>query len=114
MRRGDVKSTQPQGTASVQSRKAQTYVPVREKVRSQPGREDHQAYRKSKGMRTFFNDPKKDKQVKQGTTAYLKFPVESEGSDLLSFLKSRVSKRTSLEIHGFLQFEGVLVVVIIT
>ena len=65
-------------------------------------------------MRTFFNDPKKDKQVKQGTTAYLKFPVESEGSDLLSFLKSRVSKRTSLEIRGFLQFEGVLVVVIIT
>ena len=65
-------------------------------------------------MRTFFNDPKKDKQVKQGTTAYLKFPVESEGSDLLSFLKSRVSKRASLEIRGFLQFEGVLVVVIIT
>ena len=65
-------------------------------------------------MITFFNDPKKDKQVKQRTTAYLKFPVESEGSDLLSFLKSRVSKRTSLEIRGFLQFEGVLVVVIIT
>ena len=44
-----MKSTQPHGTASVQSRKAQTYVPVRDKLRSQPGREDHQAYRNSKG-----------------------------------------------------------------
>ena len=32
-----------------QCRKAQTYDPVRDKVRSQPGREDHQAYRYSKG-----------------------------------------------------------------
>ena len=36
-------------TANVQGRKAQTDVPVREKLRSQPGREDHQAYRYSKG-----------------------------------------------------------------
>ena len=36
-------------TANVQCRKAQTDVPVREKVRSQPGRENHQAYRYSKG-----------------------------------------------------------------
>ena len=36
-------------TASAQCRKAQTYVPVRDKLRSQPGREDHQAYRNSKG-----------------------------------------------------------------
>ena len=35
-------------TANVQGRKAQTDVPVREKVRSQPGREDHQAHRNSK------------------------------------------------------------------
>ena len=46
-RRG--REVNPEGTASVQSRKAQTYVPVRDKVRSQPGREDHQAYRNSKG-----------------------------------------------------------------
>ena len=37
-----MKSTQLHGTASVQSRKAQTYIPVRDKLRSQPGREDHQ------------------------------------------------------------------------
>ena len=36
-------------TAIVQCRKAQTYVPVRDKLRSQPGREGHQAYRYSKG-----------------------------------------------------------------
>ena len=36
-------------TANVQGRKAQTDVPVREKLRSQPGREDHQAHRNSKG-----------------------------------------------------------------
>ena len=36
-------------TASAQCRKAQTYVPVRDKERSQPGRENHQAYRNSKG-----------------------------------------------------------------
>ena len=36
-------------SANVQGRKAQTDVPVREKLRSQPGREDHQAYRYSKG-----------------------------------------------------------------
>ena len=36
-------------TANVQCRKAQTDVPVREKWKSQPGREDHQAYRYSKG-----------------------------------------------------------------
>ena len=36
-------------TANVQCRKAQTDVPVREKGKSQPGREDHQAYRYSKG-----------------------------------------------------------------
>ena len=49
MRGGDGTSTQPQGTARVQSRKAPTYVPVRDKLRSQPGRKDHQAYRNSKG-----------------------------------------------------------------
>ena len=49
VRGGDGTSTQPQGTKSVQSRKAQTYVPVRDKLRSQPGRKDHQAYRNSKG-----------------------------------------------------------------
>ena len=49
VRGGDGTSTQPQGTASVQSRKAQTYVPMRDKLRSQPGRKDHQAYRNSKG-----------------------------------------------------------------
>ena len=36
-------------TANVQGRKAPTDIPVREKLRSQPGREDHQAYRYSKG-----------------------------------------------------------------
>ena len=36
---------------SVQSRKAQTYVPARDKLRSQPGRKDHQAYRNSKGSK---------------------------------------------------------------
>ena len=36
-------------TANVQGRKAQTDVPVREKLRSQPRREDHQAHRISKG-----------------------------------------------------------------
>ena len=36
-------------TAIAQCRKAQTYNPVRDKLRSQPGREDHQAYRYSKG-----------------------------------------------------------------
>ena len=36
-------------TESVQCRKAQTYVPVRDNLRSQPGREDHQAYCYSKG-----------------------------------------------------------------
>ena len=36
-------------TASVQGRKAQTHGPVRDKVRSQPGRKDHQEYRNSKG-----------------------------------------------------------------
>ena len=36
-------------TAIAQCRKAQTYDPVRDKLRSQPGREDHQAYRYSKG-----------------------------------------------------------------
>ena len=36
-------------TANVPCRKAQTDVQVREKLRSQPGREDHQAYRYSKG-----------------------------------------------------------------
>ena len=36
-------------TANVSCRKAQTEVPVREKLRSQPGREDHQAYHYSKG-----------------------------------------------------------------
>ena len=49
MRGGDGTSTQPQGTARVQSRKAPTYVPVRDKLRSQPGRKDHQVYRNSKG-----------------------------------------------------------------
>ena len=49
MRGGDGKSTQPHGTASVQGRKAQTYIPMREKEMSQPGREDHQAHRNSKG-----------------------------------------------------------------
>ena len=49
VRGGDGTSTQPHGTASIQSRKAQTYVPVREKLRSQPGRKDHQAYSNSKG-----------------------------------------------------------------
>ena len=62
----------------------------------------------------FFQRSQERQTGKTRTTAYLKFPVESEGSDLLSFLKSRVSKRTSLEIRDFLQFEGVLVVVIIT
>ena len=50
-REGDCTSTQPQGTASVQGRKAQTYGPVRDKERSQPGRKDHQAYRNSKGSK---------------------------------------------------------------
>ena len=51
-RRGrDGTSTQPQGTASIKSRKAQTYIPVRDKLRSQPGRKDHQAYRNSKGSK---------------------------------------------------------------
>ena len=36
-------------TASAQGRKAQTYDPLRDKVRSQPRRKDHQAYRNSKG-----------------------------------------------------------------
>ena len=36
-------------TANVQGRKAQTDIPVSEKLRSQPGREDHQAHRNSKG-----------------------------------------------------------------
>ena len=36
-------------TASAQCRKTQTYVPVRDKSRGQPGREDHQAYCNSKG-----------------------------------------------------------------
>ena len=55
-----MKSTQPHGTASVQSRKAQTYVPVRDKVRSQPGREDHQAYRNSKGVITTLSEGDRD------------------------------------------------------
>ena len=38
-------------TASVQCRKAPTYVPARDKLRSQPGLEDHQAYRNSKGSK---------------------------------------------------------------
>ena len=49
VRGGDGTSTQPQGTASVQRRKAQTYAPVRDKLRSQPGHKDHQVYRNSKG-----------------------------------------------------------------
>ena len=36
-------------TTIAQCRKAQTYDPVRDKVRRQPGWEDHQAYRYSKG-----------------------------------------------------------------
>ena len=36
-------------TARVQYRKAPTYVPARDKLRSQPGPEDHQAHRNSKG-----------------------------------------------------------------
>ena len=39
-------------TASVQCRKAPTDGPARDKLRSQPGLEDHQAYRNSKGSRT--------------------------------------------------------------
>ena len=47
-RRGRYVNLAP-STASAQCRKAQTYVPVRDKLRSQLGREDHQAYRNSKG-----------------------------------------------------------------
>ena len=46
---GDGKSTQCLVTSSVHSRKVQTYVPVRDKLRSQPGRKDHQAHRNCKG-----------------------------------------------------------------
>ena len=46
---GDLKSTQPLVTSSVHGRKVLTYVRVREKLRSQPGLKDHQAYRNSKG-----------------------------------------------------------------
>ena len=49
-RRGTLKSTQSLVTSSVQGRKVLTYVRVREKVRSQPGLEDHQAHRNSKGQ----------------------------------------------------------------
>ena len=38
VRGGDGTSTQPQSTAITQGRKAQTYDPVRDTVRSQPGR----------------------------------------------------------------------------
>ena len=38
VRGGDGTSTQPQSTAIAQGRKAQTYDPVRDNVRSQPGR----------------------------------------------------------------------------
>ena len=37
-------------TASVQLRKAPTYVPARDKLKSQPGPEDHQAYRNRRGQ----------------------------------------------------------------
>ena len=75
---------------------------------------EHKSTSEVKEYEDFFQRSQERQTGKTRTTAYLKFPVESEGSDLLSFLKSRVSKRTSLEIRGFLQFEGVLVVVIIT
>ena len=48
MRGGDGTST-PSSTTSAQGRKAQTYDPLRDKVRSEPGQKDHQAYRNSKG-----------------------------------------------------------------
>ena len=43
-------------TARVQTRKAPTYVPARDKLRSQPGREDHQAHRMSKGVKLTVNE----------------------------------------------------------
>ena len=46
---GNSKSTQSLVTSSVHSRKAQTYVPVRDNLRSQPGRKNHQAHRNCKG-----------------------------------------------------------------
>ena len=46
---GDRRSTQSLGTASVHRRKGLTYVPVRDKLRSQPGRKDHEAHRNCKG-----------------------------------------------------------------
>ena len=49
VRRGDVKSTQSLVTSSVHCRKVLTYVPVRDKLRSQPGRKDHQAHCNCKG-----------------------------------------------------------------
>ena len=53
------------------------------------------------GYEDFFQRSQERQTGKTRTTAYLKFPVESEESDLLSFSKSRVSKGTSLEIRGF-------------
>ena len=49
VREGDPESTQSLVISSVHGRKVQTYVRVREKLRSQPGRKDHQAHRNSKG-----------------------------------------------------------------
>ena len=65
MRGGDRTSTQPQGTARVQSRKAPTYVPVRDKVRSQPGRKTTKRTAIARG----HNNPKRGRQGQRHTVS---------------------------------------------
>ena len=90
MRGGDGTSTQPHSTASVQSRKAQTYVPVRDKVRSQPGREHHQAYRNSKG--SVATESKEDRA--NATCVYRWMPQE------LAVLTTSQARDRVLEVRG--------------
>ena len=70
-------SSQPQGTASVQSSKAQTYVPVRDKLRSQPGRKDHKRTAIARGHSNL-------KRGRQGQS-HLSLSLDASGAGCLDY-----------------------------